>query len=255
MKIGIVYFTYGGDAEFLGLSLAGLEMLRKQTGDEVEVFVFDDAAAPLAVVPEGVVYEQTSFAREGNLNGVACVDGMLEAYAKAFERGADWVIKIDSDVVLNDVDWLRGYELQAVAEVGCRHVNDFCSGACYALTRVGMEAVREALTDANTRRRANIGWVEDRIVGRLCSMSGLRVVYLGGVYNVPHEGLLYHDWMNEGMAPIEELVRPYAVHFKRCRWNTTPEEAENDRAKALERMRAYVEYLKQEKETSDEQEG
>lgn len=241
MKIAVVYFTYGGDAEFLGLSLEALELLRNREGDEVSVFVFDDANAPLAVVPEGVVYEQTSFAREGNLNGVECVDGMLEAYARVFERtGADWVIKCDSDVCLNDVEWLRGYDVRAVAQVGTSHVQSFCSGACYAVSAAGVAAVQQVLTDETVRLRANIGWNEDRIVCRAAIMSGMRVENLGSIYNVPREGLLYHDWMNEAEAPLEELAKPYAVHFRRCRWNTTPEEVAGDRAKALERMGAYV---------------
>lgn len=250
MNVALVYFTYERDAELLGMSLQALPQLRSREGDEVSVFVFDDANAPLAVVPEGVVYEQTSFDRKGNLNGLECIDGMLALYESVFERtGAEWIVKLDCDTYLNDLDWLRGMDAATVAQAGCRHVNDFCSGACYAVSRAGVAAVRERLTGETWRKRARKAWCEDRVIGRIAETTAFRVVWLGSIFNEPKRGVLYHDWMNDGEACMELLVAPYAVDFKRCRWNSVPDDYEKDREKGTARMRAYVEFLKQEKET------
>lgn len=252
MNVAIVYFTYERDAELLGLSLQAVDRLRA-AGDNVSVYVFDDASAPLAEVPAGVVYEQTSFERKGNLNGLVCVDGMLDVYERVFaETGADWLVKQDCDTFMNDLEWLRDKDVERVGQVGSKHVNDFCSGACYALSRAGVAAVRERLSDAAMRKRAGKAWCEDRVIGRVLETTELHIEWLGSIYNEPKEGVLYHDWMNDGEAGMELLVVPFAVDFKRCRWNSVPENYEADRETALARMRKYVEFWKQGKEIDNE---
>ena len=250
MKIAVVYFTYGADAELLGLSMHAMEALKAH--DEVEVFVFDDANAPLEVVPEGCTYEQTHFDRKGNLNGIECIDGMLALYESVLERtGADWVVKLDCDTYVNNLSFLRGVNVEHVAQVGTNHCHDFCSGACYALSLAGVRAIKARLSEELMRQRAAIAWCEDRVIGRVAETTGLRVVKLGSIYNVVRAGLLYHDWMNNVELSMEELQEAAAVDFKRCRWNSVPDDYEKDRAKGTARMRAYVEFLQKGKEIED----
>lgn len=237
MNVALVFFTYAGDAELLELAVKAGPWLRGQ-GHAVDVYVMDDAAAPLAVPPAGCRYRQTRFERCGNLNGAECVAGMVQAYEEVFERGVyEWVVKVDADTFVNDLEWLRGVP---GVFAGTVHVGDYCSGACYALKRAGVEWLRERMVEPSWRGAAQRGFCEDKVIFNMCRLSGLGV-HAVRADGVP-DGKLWHDW--EGVRlPMAELTRAAAVDFKRCRWNSRAEFWEADRAEGLQRMREYVNFL------------
>ena len=103
LKFCFVIFTYGDDAYLLGQSIRALSKITPKR----RIFVYDDAANPLPFAPHGVNYKQTYFNRKGNLNGPECVEGELFCmYEAATKAKADVVIKLDSDIILNNLKWL-----------------------------------------------------------------------------------------------------------------------------------------------------
>lgn len=237
MNVALVFFAYEGDAELLELAVKAGPWLRRQ-GHEVDVYVLDDAARPLAVPPAGCRYWRTRFERGGNLNGAACVQGMVEAYEEVFDSGLyEWVIKVDSDTFVNGLEWLRGVD---GVFAGTVHVEDYCSGACYAVKRAGVEWLAERLMEESWLRAAQRGYCEDKVIFNMCRLSGMGVHALRAD-GVP-DGKLWHDWQGERL-PLSVLKRAYAVDFKRCRWNSKEDNWEADRAEGLRRMREYVNFL------------
>ena len=131
LKFCFVIFTYGDDAYLLGQSIRALSKITPKR----RIFVYDDAANPLPFAPHGVNYEQTYFNRNGNLNGPECVEGELFCmYEAATKAKADVVIKLDSDIILNNLKWLTdGHPLSEQIGFKLRSNQSFCSGACYSL--------------------------------------------------------------------------------------------------------------------------
>jgi hypothetical protein len=131
LKYCFVIFTYGDDAHLLGQTLRALKAITPMR----RVFVFDDAANPLPYPPHGVHYSQTHFKRNGNLNGTECAEGELFCmYEAAMKVKADVVIKLDSDIILNNMKWLTdGNPLEEQIGFKLRAEQNFCSGACYSL--------------------------------------------------------------------------------------------------------------------------
>lgn len=134
LKFCFVYFSYRYDAYLLGQSIRALRMLPRRLANKSNIFVFDDAQNALPYAPNASRYNLTHFKRNGNLNGTECVDGMLFCMLEAARlSGADVIIKIDSDIILNNLNWIKdfnplqshiGFQIQ-----GQSHV----SGCCYSL--------------------------------------------------------------------------------------------------------------------------
>lgn len=240
--MALVFFTYAGDAEFLELSVQAATRLRRQ-GHAVDVYVADDAAAPLAKVPSGCKRWMTRFKRRGNLNGAECICGMVDVYNAIFKNGFyEWVLKVDSDTFVNSLDWLHGVSAQDYALAGTVHRKDYCTGPCYAVSKNGAEWLRDRLHEPSWRGAAERGFCEDKVIYNMCKFSGLKLHVLK-LEGEPH-GKLWHDW--EGVQlPFEELQRAYAVDFKFSRWDSKPENWAADAAAGLQRMREYVNFLRE----------
>lgn len=241
MKVALCFFCYKNDAELLDCALRAVPRLRA-AGDEVVVYLADDAAAPLESLPgwqvEGVEYMRTGFERRGNLNGAECVRGMVEVYAGIMrEGGYDWVIKADCDTVVNGLDWLRGCDADFVGTV---HVNGHVSGSCYAISRRGVELLEAALATPRWYGAAERAWCEDKALYNICRCVGGRVEGREGGGNAIGGQLLYHDWLVQPRVPLELLREAAAVDFKACRWNSKRERWQQDAVEGLARMREYV---------------
>lgn len=125
-------FTYGDDAYMLGQCIRAL---RKLGATRKNIFVFDDGNDPLPYPPPNVQYQQTSFDRKGNLNGAECVNGELWCMYEASKRSnAHVVVKVDSDIILNSLDWILERDFMS-SHVGF-HIGEgkgHISGCCYSL--------------------------------------------------------------------------------------------------------------------------
>lgn len=241
MNIALCFFSYSKDEPLLNLALQAVPLLRAK-GDTVDVYVIDDAASPLDMPPSGTRYWRTRFPRGGNLNGLPCIMGMVEEYESITRGGKyDWLIKTDCDTYINRLDWLRGLKPRETAFAGTIHVNDHCSGACYAVSRAGVEVLHERLQCPSWQGKATRGHCEDKVLYNMSKMAGLEVHAIRNEGNTL-EGGLFHDWLGEQRKTPEELEAALAVDFKACRWNSKPEYWEQNAITALERMKQYTEF-------------
>jgi hypothetical protein len=241
MNAAICFFSYAGDAALLDMALQAVPRLRQQ-GHNVDVYLCNDAAAPLVHIPSGCRVWQTTFDRKGNLNGAECICGMVDVYNSIFQNGIyEWILKTDCDTFINSLDWLHGVSSRTHAFAGTIHVNDHCSGACYAVSRNGAEWLQSRLQEPSWRGAAERGFCEDKVLYNMCKLSGMQVHALRA--NDKPDGMLWHDWQGEPL-PFSELQKAYAIDFKACRWNSRNENWEADKQRAIERMKNYIESLK-----------
>ncbi|MEM7385847.1 MAG: hypothetical protein AAF514_12965 [Verrucomicrobiota bacterium] len=113
MKIAVVWFTCENDNGLVRVSKKSLERL----GD-FSFFVAVDKEDHWKPI-DGVQAVRTTFERGGNLNGLECVSGQIEVMADIAETtGADYVLKIDSDVVAIGSRWLEMLDPARWALVG-----------------------------------------------------------------------------------------------------------------------------------------
>ena len=134
IKFCFVYFTYKEDAYLLGQSLRALRMLPRRLANKSNIFVYDDAQNALPYAPNACQYHLSFFNRNGNLNGSECVDGMLFSMLEAAKKtNADVVIKIDSDIIINNMDWVKDFN-PLESHIGFQIQNQsHVSGCCYSL--------------------------------------------------------------------------------------------------------------------------
>ena len=253
MRIAICFFSYNKDTELLKQALRGVKRLReKNLEDTIDAYVFDDHNAPLeqALLPEWVNYAQTTFNRCRNLNGLECVQGMLSVYADLASKGYEWVIKVDSDTYINNLEWLRTLDHNRIAHTGSCHVHDYSSGACYALSSSGIAALQEKLTDPIIQKRVAVAYCEDKVFCRLSRMTNLGVLCRHNDKNEISSDRLYHDWYADELVSLEKLKDAAAVDFKRCMWHIDKEYWNSDREVAVIRMKEYADYVEA-SETTD----
>lgn len=128
VKIAYCVFTYGEDAWMLGQCIRAL---RKLGAKRSNLFIFDDANEPLPYPPSNVQYRQTTFKRNGNLNGTESVDGQLLSMLEASkEINAHLVVKVDSDTIINNLDWIENNDFMN-SHIGFKICNKshICGGA------------------------------------------------------------------------------------------------------------------------------
>ncbi|MCW1886205.1 hypothetical protein OKA04_15815 [Luteolibacter flavescens] len=98
----------------------------------VKVVLAIDAADPVPEV-EGCRVARTTFRRLGNLNGKACVEGILATIQENAD-GDPYQMKVDSDTLVMGLGWLEG---RIEPAVGMHHRipphDRFMFGAAYAL--------------------------------------------------------------------------------------------------------------------------
>ena len=251
MKVAFVYFAYSKDEKLLTQSLRSVERVRKnRASDTFDVFVIDDEKSPLLNVPNGVYYQRSTFERCGNLNGIACVCGMLKVYEEIASKGYDWICKVDCDTYINDVDWFASLNVEDYANAGMYNHLSFAHGCFYALTQKGINAIRRLWDSPSVRTRAEKRVCEDQIFSHLCEMSGLMCARYSNVKNrLGKRGTGYQDTEWIGRVPRLEnpdkdlLMRHISVTFKQNMHFRTAEEAEADRADAIERMTEYADFV------------
>lgn len=187
MRVTIVLPTYAQDAALCAQAIRGVERLRRLCPDDrIRLVIADDAAAPLPETPQGADERlTTTFPRSGNLNGIACIRGLLDTYAAAALVDDDWVVKMDSDTYLCHLEWIRDRE-----EGHVYNHNDIANrifGSSYALTPATAKAARAIAERQDIEARIAKGYgPEDLCISCLCRMTGngwhMVPCHLGGVF-------------------------------------------------------------------------
>lgn len=154
MKCSAVIFTWPPD--YLAAAYAARALLRIG----VRVVLAIDAMHPPPMV-EGCEVIVTSFARQGNLNGKKCVEGILRTLWEQSREEDEWVLKVDSDCLVMAMRWLDGRTEEAVGMFHPGHRGFF--GFCYGILRRSIPALRERAADLPAD-----AWLhEDETIGEL----------------------------------------------------------------------------------------
>lgn len=244
MNVTIVLPTYATDAALCAQAIRGVERLRRLCPDDrIRLVIADDAAAPLPETPQGADARlTTNFPRNGNLNGIACIRGLLDAYAAAALEDDDWVVKMDSDTYLCHLEWLRDRE---VGHVYCNNSIAFrIFGSSYALTPVTAKAARAIADRQDIEARIN-QWYgpEDVCISVLCRMTGngwhMIPCHLGGVF-APGQARQTLGGNLVARSPEDALRRPF-VTFKDF-WTRRAEVNARRVSSALEALTAFADF-------------
>ena len=102
-KLAICIFTFKGDNRCVSQCIKALEKHRANL--VFDIFLIDDGLCPLDDIPENVFYSKSHYFRNGNLNGAECAQGqMMEMLRCARKASAEYVMKLDSDMIVNSFD-------------------------------------------------------------------------------------------------------------------------------------------------------
>lgn len=138
--IRIYLFTYARDAPEAVVCV----QCAQRALPEAVITVVDDEKDPVAdsvrrqLEDAGAIYSQSSFPRNGNLRGPECVRGIIATLAKDIKED-DLVIKIDSDSLLLNGEWVYEMQLKKFVLWGAGYQNPknpserSVYGSCYAL--------------------------------------------------------------------------------------------------------------------------
>ena len=253
-KIAICYFSYHEDIDFLKLSLSSLQKTIEKYDDyETKIYVFDDGRCKEKIKKEDLPVPcsliQTNFNRNGNLNGFDCINGMFTEYVKLsqdFEY--DYLIKLDSDCVLNSLDYLKSVEtklasvgdnlIENLGQIGSFFAHICCYGCCQTFTKLGVGVIynlcrhmvnQEQPEEKVMRKRVENGWNEDKAVSVLMEMCP--------VIRVSLEQFDIKGHINAFEHPTEDYSLWTSVAFKPNRYGAKGW----SREKSLEKMKRFIE--------------
>ena len=233
-KIAVCYFSYWKDKEFLNNSLKVLEKtIERHPEYDIKVYVFDDGRCDKHLKKKELncspTLITTNFDRKGNLNGFECIDGMFKEYVNIMKKFEfDYVIKLDSDCVLNSLDFIYAVEeelkknnipLENLGQIGTFFASICCCGCCSIFTKQGVNTISNLFVLMNResnqqekvmKKRVKLGYNEDKVVSVLMEMSPLVRVNLDAVPNVkgncnafhyPLEGTNYSEFSSIAFKP------------------------------------------------------
>jgi hypothetical protein len=255
-KIAICYFSYWKDIDFLNCSLKCLYKTLEKYKDtyEVKVYVFDDGRCEKQIKKKELIGNptliKTMFDRKGNLNGYECIEGMFKEYENIQKKfDYDYLIKLDSDCVLNSLDYIR------VAEEGLKKANIsknnlalmgtyFASvcvvGCCQTFGKIGITAINNLFNNMNKsesigfdilKKRVTLGYNEDKVVSVLLEMSPFVKLNIDTLPNIKGN-------CNAFMMPDDTNYNEYtSVAFKPNYFTTNYKWT---RESSLDNMKKYV---------------
>lgn len=250
-KIAVCYFSYAEDIDFLNESLKALQKTIERSCHEVRVYVFDDLNYKKQIkkkelsIPCTLI--GTRFNRNGNLNGFECIEGMFNEYNKIHSKfNYDYLIKLDSDCVLNSFDNITAIEARMMKQQGHKKVSQIgsyfsqicCYGCCQAFSTLGIATILNVFNDIrnnhnkNTeimKKRIHSGWNEDKVVSLLLEMSPISRGQTEAI-----EGVRGH--LNAFEHPTEDYWNCISVAFKPNKYGSQSW----TREKSLEMMKKFV---------------
>lgn len=164
MKTAFLTFTCSRDASLVHLWAAAV---RRLAPDALLVCAVDQADATMAL-PRKCRRIVTTFDRQGNLNGIPAVQGILCTLASVGEEfGAEVVVKMDCDTFLTGASWLRW--LEAVDFLGFEGgVPLTATGICYAVRTAAARRMADAVQ--TWRWRTTGKFPEDQTIFSLSMM-------------------------------------------------------------------------------------
>lgn len=207
-KIAVCYFSYWKDIDFLNESLKVLEAtIARHPEYEVRTYVFDDGRAEKPLKKKELhgspTLITTKFDRKGNLNGFECIDGMFMEYKKIMEKfDFDYLIKLDSDCVINSFDYIYATEehlkknnvpLEQLAQFGTYFAQLCCCGCWQNFTKLGVSTIYNLFAcmkrgsnphETIMRKRVERGYNEDKVVSVLMEMAPVIRINVDAIPNI-----------------------------------------------------------------------
>lgn len=256
-KIAVCYFSYWKDLDFLNESLKVLEStISRHPEYEVKTYVFDDARCDKRLKKKDIygspTLVSTSFDRKGNLNGFECIDGMFKEYKKIMEKfDFDYLIKLDSDCVINSLDYIYSTEeflkknnvpLEQLAQFGTYFAQVCCCGCWQNFTKLGVNTISNLFSCMNRganqqevimKKRVEHGYNEDKVVSVLMEMAPVVRINVDAIPNT--KGCL-----NAFNGDKVDYTAYSAVAFKPNVFTNT---SDWSREKSLNEMRKHTESI------------
>ena len=175
-------FTCRRDEALLPLHYAAIQL----AAPGAPVVYAVDASEQDIVLPEGSRLLVTTWDRKGNLIGQPALVGILHTLKQVAEEHNAISVKIDSDIMLTGIDWLRSIRFKELGMVGVCPGQLFCaSGACYAMQRSTIEAALSYIASGFYFDAAQIR-VEDETISMLAALVNPPGRVLFYQYAYPH---------------------------------------------------------------------
>ena len=262
-KIAVCYFSYWKDIDFLNESLKVLEAtIARHPEYEVRTYVFDDGRSEKKLKKKELhgspTLISTTFDRKGNLNGFECIDGMFKEYRKIQEKfDYDYIIKLDSDCVINSFDYLCATEehlknnnipLEQLGQFGTYFAQLCCCGCWQNFTKIGVNTICNLFAYMNRgsnqqevimKKRVINGYNEDKVVSVLMEMAPVVRINVDAIPNM--KGCL-----NAFNGAEVDYTTYSAVAFKP---NVFANTSTWDREKSLAEMKKHTENIISKKKT------
>lgn len=173
MKLYIYIFTFDRDIDLLEYCLKStLKVKEKLDADaKLVVTVVNDLHSGESMLNEEKAlkmgadrYIETKFDRKGNLNGLACIEGMLRVYVDNTPDDADFVMQLDSDCMLQDIMWAgmsKAYRAELAGQLIEKNDRSFplmaALGSGMLLTKRLCLKILTLLENVDIRRRIDDG--------------------------------------------------------------------------------------------------
>lgn len=207
-KIAVCYFSYWKDIDFLNESLKVLEStISRHPEYEFKIYVFDDGRAEKPIKKKSLhgspTLITTTFDRKGNLNGFECIDCMFQEYKKIMDKfDFDYLIKLDSDCVINSFDYICSTEehlnknkapLEQLAQFGSFFATFCCLGCWQNFTKLGVTTICNLFSCMNRgsnpqeimmKKRVENGYNEDKVVSVLLEMAPVIRINVDSIPNM-----------------------------------------------------------------------
>lgn len=165
MTAAFLTFTCARDADLIPL---WAESVRRLMPAAPLYCAVDQADADLPL-PKKCRRIVTEFDRQGNLNGIEAVAGILAtAHAVACETGLP-VVKMDTDTVLTGAGWLHAFADPRIDYIGFEGGEPLtATGICYALGPHGAEKILRAISPWPWQRQGK--FPEDQTICKLAHL-------------------------------------------------------------------------------------
>lgn len=180
MKIHAVYFSCGRDSRLLNLSIISLNKIYSNVG---EIHVVEDKNdlvdkdVKQKLEKEGVIFRQTTVDRNANLRGLGIIGEMIDIYADIMKDKdeEDYIMKIDSDIVVSNDDVFKFVEKTDLDVVGGHPMagkvlvpyNHFTGAAYFIKKHVAVDLPNLKWVDQVHQWKDIIGYHEDMTVSAM----------------------------------------------------------------------------------------
>lgn len=259
-KIAICYFSYAQDIDFLNQSLKSIKhVIDSDKHIDARVYVFDDGRYKKQIkkkelsIPCTLI--TTNFNRNGNLNGFECINGMFTEYTKILKKFEyDYLIKLDSDCVLNSFDYIHSVEnvlrkqnrFDSLAQIGSYFAKLCCYGCCQTFTKLGISTIMNLCNHMSAgvskqaqvmKKRVENGWNQDKVVSILMEMSPVLRVATESILGVKGH-------LNAFLSPDQNYSQYMSVAFKPNKYGKITWTREQSLEKMKEHVNNYISSVK-----------